>query len=409
MKKIISLFVIATMIVAAMSISTSAADVTSTAQFVFDGTVNKLTADIMGADRLTLSNASDNLVVDLNGFTWQSDDIVIKIDNGATVEIYDSSEAKTGKIKSGNDAIDMSNGTLTLKNITVEGGDDACDAIFANGGTITVEGCTLSGGKAGIDSSNGSAAAGVPVVATVKDTTFANYANPGDRNCAIELRASSDDQVITLVGNNIFTNNKIMMRDDYKKGAAAGIVAGEGATVSFTDPAAVAGRNNYTYSEITYTYTAPAALDYYLIGYINGADYGCEADWENLGEYKFVDGKLTATFTQDSYIFVKASDNAHWYMAEAYIDNTATSGTFKNTSTGTSEKMFVPGNVELEFTLVDNGDDTFTISYEEVVNEGGNEDEDEDNPETGDAFVVVAVAVAAFALAGVVVSKKASA
>ena len=33
-----------------------------------------------------------------------------------------------------------------------------------------------------------------------------------------------------------------------------------------------------------------AANDYYLIGYINGADYGCEKDWENLGEYKFVDG-----------------------------------------------------------------------------------------------------------------------
>ena len=298
MKKIISLFVIATMIVAAMSISTSAADVTSTSQFAFDGTVNKLTANITADATVHLTEASQNLVVDLNGFTWECIDKVLKIDNGATAEIYDSSEAKTGKIDSGNDAIDISNGTLTLKNITVVGGTDACDAVYADGGNITIEGCTLSAGKAGIDSSNGSAGGGVSVVATVKDTTFASYANPGDRNCAIELRASSDDQVITLVGNNVFTNNKIMIKSDYEKGLAAGIVAGEGATVSFTDPAAVANKNNYTYSEITYTYTAP-----------------------------------------------------------------------------------------------DGG-------------EGEDEDEGGNNPETGDAFVVVAATVAAFALAGVVVSKK---
>ena len=36
------------------------------------------------------------------------------------------------------------------------------------------------------------------------------------------------------------------------------------------------------------------AAEYYLVGYINGADYGCEADWENVGEYKFVNGSLTA-------------------------------------------------------------------------------------------------------------------
>ena len=102
-------------------------------------------------------------------------------------------------------------------------------------------------------------------------------------------------------------------------------------------------------------------VDYYLIGYINGADYGCEADYANLGEYKFVDGKLTATFTQDSYVFIKTGDNANWYMAEAY--STATSVTLKNTTTGTSEKLFVPGNVELTFTLVVNDDDTLTLSY----------------------------------------------
>ncbi len=105
----------------------------------------------------------------------------------------------------------------------------------------------------------------------------------------------------------------------------------------------------------------PAKPDYYLIGYINGADYGCEADWENLGEYKFVDGELTATFTQDSYVFVKTGDNQNWYMTESYTE--APPAILKNTTTGTSEKLFVPGNVELVFTLTENEDNTLTLTY----------------------------------------------
>ena len=116
------------------------------------------------------------------------------------------------------------------------------------------------------------------------------------------------------------------------------------------------------------------ADEYYLIGYINGADYGCEADYANLGEYKFVDGKLTATFTQDSYVFVKTGDNANWYMAEAYCADTAV--TLKNTTAGASEKLFVPGNVELNFTLVVNDDDTLDLSYTKADSgeEGGGEE-----------------------------------
>lgn len=30
--------------------------------------------------------------------------------------------------------------------------------------------------------------------------------------------------------------------------------------------------------------TEPVEVDYYLVGYIDGADYGCNDDWQNLGE-----------------------------------------------------------------------------------------------------------------------------
>ena len=107
---------------------------------------------------------------------------------------------------------------------------------------------------------------------------------------------------------------------------------------------------------------ASVVKTYYLIGYINGTNYGCEEDYENIGTYKFVDGKLTATFTADSYVFLKTGDNANWYMSQSFINGKT--GTFYNTSTGAAEKMLVPGNVEVRFTLTENADGTLTLSYE---------------------------------------------
>ncbi len=115
-------------------------------------------------------------------------------------------------------------------------------------------------------------------------------------------------------------------------------------------------------SDPNYTPDEPEILDYYLVGYINGADYGCADDYATIGDYKFVDGKLTVTFeAADNYVFVKAGDNEHWYMASAYCQDTTV--TLANTETGTAEKLYVPGGVELTFTLVVNEDDTLTLSY----------------------------------------------
>ena len=128
------------------------------------------------------------------------------------------------------------------------------------------------------------------------------------------------------------------------------------------------GYNHDTKTGAVYSVTvteveAEPAVDYYLVGYINGADYGCNDDYANLGAYKFVDGKLTATFEQDSYVFVKTGDNANWYMSEGYAANSP--ATLYNTTVGLTDanKLFVPGGKELTFTLVVNADDTLTLSY----------------------------------------------
>ena len=100
------------------------------------------------------------------------------------------------------------------------------------------------------------------------------------------------------------------------------------------------------------------SVDYYLFGFINGANYACEEDAANLGTFKFASGKLTVTFTSDSYVAVRTNQNG-WYMTKSY-DATATSVTLYQ---GGSEKMFVPGGVKVTFTLKVNTDGTLTLSY----------------------------------------------
>lgn len=111
--------------------------------------------------------------------------------------------------------------------------------------------------------------------------------------------------------------------------------------------------------------TEPTTNVYYLIGYINGADYGCgETDYENLGDYKFVDGQVKATFTEVSYVYVKTGDNKNWYLSETYVEPAeSATATLKIGSETVKEKVGVPANVEVTFTLVENGDGTLTLSY----------------------------------------------
>ena len=96
--------------------------------------------------------------------------------------------------------------------------------------------------------------------------------------------------------------------------------------------------------------TTAEGLSYYLIGYIDGADYSGE-------NYQFTDGKLSVTFQQDSYVVVKDS-TGYWYLSQTY--ETGTTATLQG---GCSEKMFVPGGTQLNFTLTDNGNGTLTLSY----------------------------------------------
>lgn len=136
-----------------------------------------------------------------------------------------------------------------------------------------------------------------------------------------------------------------------------------------------------------------SASDYYLVGTINGANYGCDEDYANLGKYKFVDGKLTATFTEKSYVFVKTGDNNNWYMSETYVEPAeSATATLKSANESIKEKLGVPGNVEVHFTLTVNGDGTLTLAYTTGGEGGGNTDPDpEPDPEPGHIVIKVQI------------------
>ena len=108
-------------------------------------------------------------------------------------------------------------------------------------------------------------------------------------------------------------------------------------------------------------------VEYYLFGYINGKDYACEGDAANMGIYKFEAGKLTATFTQDSYVAVKTGGNATWYMTNSYMGSSRIARLYDASTLSTPNKLFVPGNVEVIFTLAFNPDGSLTLSYANAV------------------------------------------
>lgn len=124
--------------------------------------------------------------------------------------------------------------------------------------------------------------------------------------------------------------------------------------------------HNYNNKVCTICGLGEPIKDYYLFGNINGVNYGCEEDHENVGQYKFVDGHLRVTFTQNSYVAVKSADNSQWFMTNGFLGQNVTSAKLYNTVIigNAANKLFVPKGREIIFTLTVNNDGTLTLSYE---------------------------------------------
>ena len=91
----------------------------------------------------------------------------------------------------------------------------------------------------------------------------------------------------------------------------------------------------------------PANDVYYLVGYINGADYGFGDVADEYKAYEFKDGKLKAKFDQDSYVFVRTDENM--YMTNGWLGTDVTSAELFIIEEG-GDKLYVPAG-EFNFTL----------------------------------------------------------
>jgi len=104
--------------------------------------------------------------------------------------------------------------------------------------------------------------------------------------------------------------------------------------------------------------------DMYLFGYINGAPYGYDSDYANLGTYLFQNGSFVTTFESDSYVGIKTADNLTWYMTDGYLGTSVTSAVlYPSAQLTNADLLYVPGGVEVTFTLRENGNGTMTLSY----------------------------------------------
>ena len=137
---------------------------------------------------------------------------------------------------------------------------------------------------------------------------------------------------------------------------------------SMAVPAFATGINESQSVKASYTPSEPDVpeKEYSLVGFINGADHGIGTDRDNPGDYIFVDGSVTVNIESDSYVQIKTTDNQKHYVTSGYCEDTT--GIFYDGDIYVERPdfMYVPGGAEYIFTLVENGDGTLTLSYEEV-------------------------------------------
>lgn len=101
---------------------------------------------------------------------------------------------------------------------------------------------------------------------------------------------------------------------------------------------------------------SPVPQEIYLAGYINGADtYPTSGN-----DFKFVDGTLTVSLTQDSYVLLNNNSNER-YLLSAYSESTDPV-TFSVDNDNYDYKLKVPSGTRT-FTLTYNSDGSITLSY----------------------------------------------
>ena len=103
------------------------------------------------------------------------------------------------------------------------------------------------------------------------------------------------------------------------------------------------------------------APKYYLVGFIDGRDYEGH-------DYPLRNGKLVMTTTSAAYVAVAPIDatpnsTEDWYMTDGWLGENVTSCTLRQNVGSNANKLYVPANTTVTFTLVENSDGSLTLSY----------------------------------------------
>ncbi len=94
---------------------------------------------------------------------------------------------------------------------------------------------------------------------------------------------------------------------------------------------------------------------YFLAGEINGEEY-------TANDYVFVNGTLNTRFTEDSFIYIRNSDNVSFMSSDDSGNNTSAAVLYSSALLGDEgHKIYVPKNRNVRFTVTNNGDDTLTV------------------------------------------------
>jgi len=123
--------------------------------------------------------------------------------------------------------------------------------------------------------------------------------------------------------------------------------------------------HTYDHGVCTGCMSLKPSQEMYLFGIINGEEYGYNNDAMNIGEYAFKDNSLKVKFDKDSFVGIKTKDNFDWYMTNGKIAEGTPYTILSNTRDYIdADLFFIPGGTEVLITISNNGNDTFTISYE---------------------------------------------
>lgn len=326
-------------------------NVTSVGDFSYDGAVNKLMNDVVGQALVDVNGARGQLVVDLNGHTWTNDAQTLLITSANNVYIYDSSLDKNGKmVSTGSDCIDMGQGKLHLKDISLSANGSGSDALYINGGNVLVENCTLSAVKAGIDVSNGSEAdAGIPAVIKVVGGIFNVHPNAEARNCAIELRNKADKDNISIEGDIKFRVNTIISRSENTAAIKDSITIGAGSTATFTDGTPITnGDTTWNTATIKYVYENATTDDWY-------------AWWECDFESAFYDSVANTTWVTGNTTSSEGNEiRSVWSFQPGLGDP---KGSIKNTETENGNYFTIGGINAMNYDYEIDEDYSFSVDF----------------------------------------------